>query len=86
MSTIEQLFKEEIQTRTRNERLTLLSLIADSLTPKPRKLGQARTTRTKSNRLRSAIDVLNQTPGNRLFRTAEEIDAYIAQERASWER
>ncbi|HEY7984502.1 MAG TPA: hypothetical protein VID73_10050 [Ktedonobacterales bacterium] len=32
------------------------------------------------------IDLIEQSPGQRLFRTAEEVDEYIRQERDSWER
>jgi len=35
---------------------------------------------------RSAIEVLNEAPGQLLFKTAEEVDAYIRAERESWER
>ena len=33
-----------------------------------------------------AIDVLDEMPGHRLFKTAEEVDAYLRQERDSWDR
>ena len=35
---------------------------------------------------RSAVDILAEAPGNRLFQTAAEVDAYIREERMSWER
>ena len=35
---------------------------------------------------RSAVDILAEAQGQRLFKTAEEVDAYIREERASWER
>jgi len=31
------------------------------------------------------IDILRALPGHRLFRSAEEVDAYIREERDSWE-
>jgi len=34
----------------------------------------------------SAIDILNKSPGHRLFQTAEEVDFYIHGERGSWDR
>jgi len=34
---------------------------------------------------RSAIDVLTEAPGHCLFKTADEVDAYIKEERDSWE-
>lgn len=35
---------------------------------------------------RSALDILAEAPGQRLFKTAEEVDAYIREERDGWER
>jgi hypothetical protein len=35
---------------------------------------------------RPAIEILRETPGQRLFKTAEEVDAYIREERDSWDR
>lgn len=33
-----------------------------------------------------AIDVINRMPGHLEFKTAAEVDAYIAEERDAWER
>ena len=35
---------------------------------------------------RSAVDILAECPGQKLFKTAEEVDTYIKGERASWDR
>ena len=35
---------------------------------------------------RSAWQVISEGPGQRLFKTAREVDDYIAEERASWNR
>ena len=35
---------------------------------------------------RSAWQVISEGPGHRLFKTAKEVDDYIARERASWDR
>jgi hypothetical protein len=35
---------------------------------------------------RHVIDMLAEMPGHRLFKTAEEVDEYIRQERDSWDR
>lgn len=35
---------------------------------------------------RPAIEILRDSPGHRLFKTAEEVDAYIREERDSWDR
>ena len=34
---------------------------------------------------RSALDILNEAQGNRLFRTAEDADNYLAGERNAWD-
>jgi hypothetical protein len=35
---------------------------------------------------RSALEILAEAPGQRLFKTAEEVYIYIKEERDSWER
>ena len=35
---------------------------------------------------RSIMEILNSGPERRLFQTAEEVKAYLAQEKASWDR
>lgn len=35
---------------------------------------------------RHAADLLAEMPGHRLFKTAEEVDAYLKEERDSWDR
>ena len=39
-----------------------------------------------SEKGRSVIEILNSGPERRLFQTAEEVKAYLAQEKASWDR
>jgi hypothetical protein len=34
---------------------------------------------------RSAIDLLDELPGQRLFKTPEEADQYLQEERSAWE-
>ena len=33
---------------------------------------------------RSAVDILDEAPGHLLFKSAEEVDSYLREERASW--
>jgi len=33
----------------------------------------------------SAVDILNALPGHQLFQTAEEVEQYLQEERASWD-
>lgn len=35
---------------------------------------------------RSAVDILNELPERRLFKTTEEVDKYLKEERESWVR
>jgi hypothetical protein len=35
---------------------------------------------------RSAVDILDEAPGHRLFKTAVDVDAYLQQEREAWDR
>ena len=35
---------------------------------------------------RSAVEILKEAPGQRLFRSAEVVEAYLKDERASWDR
>ena len=35
---------------------------------------------------RSVMEILNSGPERRLFQTAEEVRAYLAQEKVSWDR
>ena len=35
---------------------------------------------------RSIMEILNSGPEHRLFQTAEEVKAYLEQEKASWDR
>jgi len=40
---------------------------------------------TSSPSRRSAIDLLDELPGQRLFKTPEEADEYLQEERSAWE-
>jgi hypothetical protein len=39
-----------------------------------------------SVRARSIMEILNSGPERRLFQTAEEVKAYLEEEKASWDR
>ena len=41
---------------------------------------------TQNMQTRSVIDILNELEGQRLFKTPEEADRYLQEERESWER
>ena len=42
--------------------------------------------RSAGTERRSIVDILEEAPGRRLFETAKEVDDYIREERASWDR
>ena len=35
---------------------------------------------------RSAVDILDEAPGQRLFKSAEDVESYLKDERASWDQ
>ena len=35
---------------------------------------------------RSAVDILNEAPGGLIFKTAEDVAAYLKEEKESWDR
>ena len=39
-----------------------------------------------SGKRRSAVDVLNEAPGHLVFKTAEDVAAYLKEEKESWGR
>ena len=39
-----------------------------------------------ASKKRSAVDILNELPGRQLFKTTEEADKYLKEERESWDR
>ena len=43
-------------------------------------------TRSSSTERRSVVDILAEAQGHRLFKTGKEVDDYIKEERASWDR
>ena len=43
-------------------------------------------TRSSPTERRSVVDILAEAPGHRLFKTGKEVDDYIKEERASWDR
>lgn len=42
--------------------------------------------REGARKARSALEILGEAPGHRLFKSAEEADEYLRDERAAWDR
>jgi predicted GTPase len=72
---IDELYEQRIRLLPRTARLRLLERIR-------RELEEETATPVAK---RSALDILAEAPGHRLFKTAEEVDAFLAEERSSWE-
>ncbi len=43
-------------------------------------------TRSSSTERRSVVDILAEAPGHLLFKTSKEVDDYLREEKASWDR
>ena len=43
-------------------------------------------TRSSSTERRSAVDILAEAPGHRLFKTAADVAAYLKEEKEAWDR
>ncbi len=75
MQDAEELYSKMVSRLSPNERLRLAALILDGLAHETEKAG------------RSALDLLDALPaGGRLLKTAAEADAYLREERDSWDR
>jgi hypothetical protein len=48
--------------------------------------GQRMRVTVEPEQARHVIDIVQNLPGHRLFKTAEEVDAFINEERDSWDR
>ena len=71
---VQEIYKGTVLSLSREERLQLASLILSGLTAAER-----------GDQL-SAVALLKSFPGNRGFRNSEDVDAYLCEERESWER
>jgi hypothetical protein len=75
MRDAEELYSKTVSRLSPNERLRLASLILDGLAQEKERVG------------RSVLDLLDALPaGGRLLQTPAEADAYLREERDSWDR
>lgn len=75
MQEAEELYSKTVSRLSPSERLRLASLILDGLA------------QHKEKSVRSALDLLDVLPeGGRLLKTPAEADAYLREERDSWDR
>ena len=57
-----------------------------SMAPAPARTPAWQPDGERSRPRRSVLDILNDGPSERLFKTAAEVDEYIREERDSWDR
>jgi len=56
-----------------------------ALSPAEQNLVRSRLLSTTQQPKQSIIDLLNESPGQQLFQTPEEVDQYLQEERSSWD-
>jgi hypothetical protein len=76
MQDARELYKNEVSRLPSSERLRLAALILSELT-------QEVEASMKSPRV--ALELLEEMPGSRLFKNSAEADAYLDEERTSWD-
>ena len=76
MQDAKEIYKEAVSRLPPSERLRLAALILSGLT-------QEHETPVADSRI--AIELLEEMPGQRLFKTSEEADEYLGVERDSWD-
>ena len=79
MESVQEIYTETVSQLSSDDQLQLATMILEGVTKtKPASNGAV-------NR-RSMIDLLAEWEGQRLFKTSAEADAYLREERDSWER
>lgn len=79
MQSAQEVYSTTVHQLPTSEQLQLASLILE-------KIAEAQRKAEAEPRRRSIREILEDCPGGRIFKTAEEVDEYLRQERESWER
>lgn len=79
MESVQEIYRETVSHWSSDEQLQLASMILNRLLEQPSK-AEAKPTQ------RHMIDLLAEWEGQRLFKTSAEADAYLREERDSWDR
>ena len=79
MQTAQEIYSVSVSHWSSTEQLQLAWLILNGITQEP-------LVQTNKVPRRSMREIMNELPGGRIFKTAEEADAYLREERDSWER
>lgn len=79
MESVQEIYRETVSHLSSDEQLQLASMILEGVTKTKQKPGPE-PQRT------SMLEIINEMPGGRLFKTSAEVDAYLREERDSWDR
>jgi hypothetical protein len=80
-ATVDELYEQQIKPLSQADRLRLLALLAQDAIA----IVQPKQAEPEKMTITERLALANYA-GGRLFKTAEEVDAYIREERDSWER
>lgn len=79
MESVQEIFIETVSHLSSDDKLQLASMILEDVT---KRKAQANGITTR----RPMIELLAEWEGQRLFKTSAEADAYLREERDSWDR
>jgi hypothetical protein len=78
MQNAQEIYNSSIRSWPYDEQLLLAALILDGVRQEIPRLEKAPR--------QSMLDILDELPGGRIFKTSAEVDAYLREERDSWDR
>ena len=79
MESVQEMYRETVSRWSSDDQLLLAALILEGV----------RKAKNKSKRdpqRTSMLEILKEVPGEHLFKTSAEADAYLREERDSWDR
>ncbi len=79
MESIQDIYNETVSHRISEEQLELAALIITGVT-------KVKHSPDSNHKRVSMLDIINELPGRRIFKTSAEVDAYLREERDSWDR
>lgn len=79
MESVQEIYSETISHLSSDDQLQLATMILEGVT-KTKHKPKSEPQRT------SMLEIINEMPGGRLFKTSAEADAYLREERDSWDR
>ena len=77
MESVQDIYQETVSRWSADEQLQLATMILE---------GVAKTKHPREPERTSMLAIINELPGGRLFKTSAEVDAYLREERDSWDR